>query len=123
MNSSADPARLMIGSAVARLIETIEEENLALQQNRMTSHAGFTDRKNQALRELMIAQRRETANPMLPELMVQLQRLRESLEVNARLLKHHIAAVGEVSDIIVAGLKGAESDGTYSRHASVTRWR
>lgn len=123
MVNAPDSARLMIASAVMRLIETIEEENETLQSHRITSHSGFTDRKNQVLRELMIAQRRESADPITPELKRQLQRLREILHVNTQLLKHHISAVGEVSDIIVAGLKGAESDGTYSRDAGVTRWR
>lgn len=113
----------MIGAAVARLIGVIEEENGALQGNSITSHAGFTDRKNQCLRELMLAQRREKVEVSDSELRAQLQCLAGLLQANSTLLKNHITAVGEVSDIIVAGLKGAESDGTYSRGSSFARWR
>jgi len=118
-----EAGRLMLGAAVARLIEVIEEENAALQQSSVTSHAGFTDRKNQCLRELMIAQRRESTQFMGEELRVQLRRLAQLLQANGTLLKNHISAVGEVSDIIIAGLKGADSDGTYSRGAGLARWR
>ena len=36
-----------------KLIEVVEEENAVLQERRITHHAGFTDRKNHCLRELM----------------------------------------------------------------------
>ena len=111
-------ARSAIAPALAKLIEAVEEENGALQDLQIISHAGYTDRKNQALRELMAAQRREAILSTAHELQPMLQRLSELLQVNAKLLKHHIAAVGEVSDIIVAGLRDAESDGTYSRDYS-----
>lgn len=123
MTSGADVGRPMLGSAIERLIEVIESENAALQGNNITSHAGFTDRKNQCLRELMIAQRREERRSIDSELGSRLRRLIQLLQVNGALLKNHIAAVGEVSDIIVAGLKGAESDGTYSRGSSLAQWR
>lgn len=118
-----DPNRRMLGTAIGRLIEVIEEENAALQRNSITSHAGFTDRKNHCLRELMISQRRENVDFLDSDLRIQLQRMVHLLQVNGTLLKNHITAVGEVSDIIIAGLKGAESDGTYSRGSSLARWR
>jgi len=101
--------------ALVKLIEAVEEENGALQHLHLISHVGFTDRKNQALRELMAAQRREAFASTAVELHPMLQRLSEVLKRNSTLLKHHITAVGEVSDIIVAGLRDADSDGTYSR--------
>jgi hypothetical protein len=101
-----------------KLIEVVEEENMALEQRRILVHAGFTDRKNQALRELMAAQRfgntaeaSRTAEPLL-------RRLSVALRANAALLKLHIAAVGELSDIIIGGLRAADSDGTYTRSRS-----
>lgn len=108
--------------ALLKLIEVIEEENDVLRQNRIGVHAGFTDRKNQALRELMAAQRamlspaaQEASRPLL-------SRLSGSLRENARLLKLNIAAVGEISDIIIGGLRDSDSDGTYTRGRVAARW-
>lgn len=107
-----------IAHALAKLIDVVEEENEALRGLHITSHANFTDRKNQALRELMAAQRMAAGPHTVQGSQPLLQRLGEALQVNSKLLKHHISAVGEVSDIIVAGLRDADSDGTYSRECS-----
>lgn len=107
--------------ALMKLLELVEEENAALQEQRIVSHAGFTDRKNQALRELIAAQRKEGPADVAEELRPLLGRLSRLLEENGRLLKLHIAAVGEISDIIVGSLKEADSDGTYSRSFGARR--
>jgi hypothetical protein len=113
--ASPDVTGSPLSPALLKLIEVVEEENMALEQRRILVHAGFTDRKNQALRELMAAQRfgnpaeaSRTAEPLL-------RRLSAALRANAALLKLHIAAVGELSDIIIGGLRAADSDGTYTR--------
>ena len=118
MSSTAmivSPAESVLLVAVEKLIAVIEEENALLRDHRVTLHAGFTDRKNHALRELMAAQRADGAEQAIEVLRPLLQELAAALGSNARLLKIHIAAVGEVSDIIIGGLREAESDGTYSR--------
>ena len=112
-----------LGTAITRLIELVDEENSLLLRQQVLSHSGYTDRKNQALRELLIAQRREMTDVARSDLRPALQQLSAVLQVNARLLKHHIAAVGEVSDIIVGSLKDADSDGTYSRSSRMQGWR
>jgi hypothetical protein len=104
-----------ISPALLKLIEVIEEENVVLAEHRIVFHAGFTDRKNQALRELMAAQRSENVGESALACRELLQRLSSALRVNSGLLKLHISAVGEISDIIIGGLRDAESDGTYSR--------
>ena len=116
--SSTAPSELTaspLTPALVKLIEVVEEENTALEQHRILVHAGYTDRKNQALRELMAAQRfgspAEAARAAEPLL----RRLSAALRANAALLKLHIAVVGELSDIIIGGLRAADSDGTYSR--------
>lgn len=109
--------------SITRLIEVVEEENKVLELRQVVSHAGYTDRKNHALRELLAAQRRELSSEIREALRPVLQRLSGALQANARLLKHHIAAVGEVSDIIVNSLKDADSDGTYSRESRMQRGR
>lgn len=109
--------------SVTRLIEVVEEENRVLELQQIVSHAGYTDRKNHALREILAVQRRELTTENRAELRPALQRLSLALQTNAHLLKHHIAAVGEVSDIIVSSLRDAESDGTYSRESRIKRGR
>ncbi len=109
------PAESAIASALLRLIDTIEEENAALRRQVVVQHGGFTDRKNQALREVMVAQRRDPASCAAAHIRPHLERLSGVLGENARLLKLHIGAVGEISDIIIGSLREADSDGTYSR--------
>ena len=101
--------------ALLKLVEVIEEENGILSRQEVVNHAGFTDRKNHALRELMAAQRFDGKPATVAECQPLLQRLSAVLKTNARLLKLHITAVGEVSDIIIGSLRAADSDGTYSR--------
>lgn len=102
--------------ALTKLIEVVEEENAVLTQHKVFFHSGFTDRKNQALRELMAAQRSGPSVGSVQAVRPLLQALAGALHDNARLLKLHIIAVGEISDIIVGSLRAADSDGTYSRN-------
>ena len=114
MQPSPAPA-CALSPALLKLIEIIGEENGVLRRREFVSHAGFTDRKNQVLRELMAAQRREALPAATARVRPLLEQLSDVLHENARLLKLHIAAVGEISDIIVGSLREADSDGTYSR--------
>ena len=109
------PRESPLQPALVKLVDIIEEENGFLARHEIVNHAAFTDRKNHALRELMAAQRFDGAAARSGECKPLLQRLAGALQANARMLKLHIAAVGEVSDIIIGSLREAESDGTYSR--------
>jgi hypothetical protein len=108
-------------ASIEKLILLIEEENDLLQRHQITSHASFTSRKNQALRELMIMRAAGTPHLALPACKPVLERLSDVLKTNAALLKLHIGAVGEISDIIVNGIREAESDGTYGRSRILPR--
>ena len=121
MNKPSSAGGDALATALAKLIETLEEENAILREQKLLIHSAYTDRKNQALRELMAAQRKEF-HAAASEVQPQLQQLSGVLAENARLLKLHIAAVGEISDIIVDSLKEANSDGTYSRSPAARRW-
>ena len=112
-----------ISPPVRKLLAVLEEENSILRQQQFVSHAAFTDRKNQALRELMAVQRQENIQSAAQRMQPLLERLSEELKENARLLKLHISAVGEISDIIVGSLRQADSDGTYSRAVSARGWQ
>lgn len=119
MSSYTSSSRPGPGSALMpsllKLIEVVEEENTVLEKHRVLCHAGFTDRKNQVLREMMAAQRSEDPRQTAQACKSLLERLSAALRTNATLLKLHIGAVGEMSDIIIGGLRDADSDGTYSR--------
>lgn len=123
MSTPVSDSSSALGLAVAKLLEAVEDENSALRRQEFISHVGYTDRKNQALRELMAAQRREAVPTAVEQVQPQLLRLSQALLANSKLLKHHIAAVGEISDIIVGSLRDANSDGTYSRDSGLRRWR
>ena len=111
-----------LSAALLKLIDVVAEENAVLHQHNIVAHAAFTDRKNQALRELMAAQRFDPSSAAKEACRPLLTRLSRELKENARLLKLNISAVGEISDIIISGLREADSDGTYSRSQAQTRW-
>jgi hypothetical protein len=115
------PAATALRTSLTRLLDLIDEENAVLRLHKIVSHAGFTDRKNQALRELSAARRLVLGAEITETCRPELQRLALALNDNATLLKRHIIAVGEVSDIIIAGLRDENSDGTYARNAASDR--
>jgi hypothetical protein len=115
LKQSAHKQSSPLYSTVSKLLDVIEEENSILRDMQVTSHGGFTDRKNQALRELLAAQRSESADALAGTLKPILESLSVALATNATLLKLHIGAVGEMSDIMIGSLRESESDGTYSR--------
>ena len=101
--------------SLQRLVDVIVSENEVLRRHEAVSHSEFADRKNYALRELMAAQRGHQPS-LLPDMAKKLIReLSSVLQENSRLLKLHIAALGDVSDIIIGTLREAESDGTYGK--------
>lgn len=106
--------------AIQRLLAVIEEENRSLASLEVSCHNDFTLEKNQALRELMALQRANGFAQAISSYAIELRQLKASLTRNARLLKTHIGALDEVANVIVAGMREAESDGTYSR-ARATR--
>jgi hypothetical protein len=115
------PAATALRTSVTRLLDLIDEENAVLRLHKIVSHAGFTDRKNQALRELSAARRIVLGAEITEACRPELQKLASALKDNAILLKRHIIAVGEVSDIIIAVLRDENSDGTYARNAASCR--
>jgi hypothetical protein len=119
---SASGAGATLSPALLKLIDVVEEENAVLRAHGISLHAGFTDRKNQALRELMAVQKTIRLSSAQEACGALLRRLRGSLQENGQLLKLNIAAVGEISDIIIGSLREAESDGTYSRGRIAARW-
>lgn len=100
---------------LGRLIDIIADENAVLRSNAIVPHNRYTEGKVLALRDLMGLQRSAAQMPLGKHLVSDLRRLKELLAENARLLKIHITAVGEVADLLVEHVRREESDGTYSR--------
>ena len=108
-------ASISLHRTLSALLSVIEEENELLARHDVSRHAAFTERKNQALRELMLAQRAHPGIRGLAGCELLLRRIKSGLATNAGLLQLHIAAVGKMSDIIIVAMREADSDGTYSR--------
>jgi hypothetical protein len=100
-----------------RLVVALEEESKGLAARTMVRHGAFTERKNQLLRELIVAQRNVTLPTAIRALSVQTAAVQKALARNQQLLKDHISAGREVSAIIVDSIRQSESDGTYSRYS------
>ena len=100
--------------AIERLEATVEEETAALRNRRPADLRDFNNRKSQGLLELSRAMRPLDGAPPAEPVRERLAALRGKLEINQTLLKRHLDAVAEISGIVAAALRDAESDGTYS---------
>lgn len=98
-----------------RLKAVIEEECEALSGRDAAYHGQFTERKNQLLRDILVAQRGYSSPRVAEALAPRSRDLQQLIKRNQRLLKAHMDAVKEISSIIVDSIRQAESDGTYSR--------
>ena len=98
-----------------RLNAVVREETDVLGAREAGFHGQFAERKNQLLRELLIAQRACTSQAARQALAERTKSLQALLTRNRGLLKLHMDAVREVSAIIVDAIRQSESDGTYSR--------
>lgn len=106
------PAHLLLG-LLDRLEEAIELENDALHRREAIDLDEMSRRKSRSLLELSRAAR---ALPAVLDggTLERLAQLRGKLLRNQELLGLHLAAAQEVSSILGAALRDAESDGTYS---------
>lgn len=108
------PARTTLMRAVDRLCELLDRETAALQARQPADLQEFNDRKNQALLELSRLASGFSTSTLEEHFADRLAILREKLELNRSVLKMHIDAVHEVSEIVAGAIREADSDGTYS---------
>ncbi|MBN8995425.1 MAG: flagellar protein FlgN [Rhizobiales bacterium] len=94
----------------------MEEETEALRAHRHVDLDELNRRKSRSLLELT---RLSRSLPSAPEarLKARLQALSVKLAENRDVLALHLGAVREISDLLVAALGEAESDGTYGMPA------
>jgi hypothetical protein len=111
---AASAAMQAVEAALARLEETIEAENEALDGHQRIDFADVNRRKSQLLLELTRLSRGlpEAAGATLTP---RLTRLHAKLAHNQRALEMHVNAVREIAELMVSVLGEAESDGTYGR--------
>jgi hypothetical protein len=109
------PSQDGLVQAIARLRDTLQEENAVLESGKPADHQGYIQRKNQLLRELMIFQRDAIGRADADEMQVQLNAVRVLVDQNVVLLKSHVDALSDITGLLTEAAALEDSDGTYSR--------
>ena len=114
-NETGAGGQLRLAAIIAHLSEVVGEETAHLRRGAAVDLKVANDRKSQALLELTRALRQvEPSVARDAAVAARLAELRSRLEQNQAILKLHLEAVREVSNIVCAVIRHAESDGTYS---------
>ncbi len=108
-------------AALQRLEKVLDEENAALATFDARNLAEFSRVKTQSLLELQRSGAALGRAEVMPELSHLLATLRQKLELNRWLLLLHLEAAREVTTVITAAIRDAESDGTYTRFGNKGR--
>jgi hypothetical protein len=109
----------LVDKAVERLGAVLDQETAALRNHVAVDLSEFNDRKSQGLLDLNRALRLFEGGPVDQATLTRLSDLRVKLESNTSVLRLHLEAVREISDVMANAIRDAESDGTYS--ASILR--
>jgi hypothetical protein len=104
-------------SAIRRLENVVEEETVALETGKKIDFDDFSARKSRSMLEFVRLMRARIHLGSEAEVTEEVQRLRQKLERNRKILEMHYDAVREVATIIVRAIRETESDGTYARTA------
>jgi hypothetical protein len=104
-------------TAIRRLENVVEEETVALETGKKIDFDDFSARKSRSMLEFVRLMRARIYLGGEAEVTEEVQRLRQKLERNRKILEMHYDAVREVATIIVRAIREAESDGTYARIA------
>lgn len=110
---------LALVKAIARLEDVVEQETASLSAGAMPVFEDLNYRKSHGLLELTRAMRLVDPAWISDDLRDRLQTFRAQLERNRTLLKTHLDATREISAILTAAIRDAESDGTYSAPRSL----
>lgn len=99
---------------VRRLTDILEREAEQLEKNDLSNLSQFIDQKSRSLFDLSRALALHPNTSGIAGLDDELGKLRRAFEGNRAMLGIHLAAVQEVTEVIAAAMRQAESDGTYS---------
>ncbi len=100
--------------AIERVEEVIEQETQALRQGESIDLAEFNRRKSHGLLELTRGIRNLEGAEARGAIEQRLRPLRAKLDENSALLRRHLDAVHEISNVLARAIRDGESDGTYS---------
>lgn len=105
-----------LGNMIERIEEAIDIETDGIRHNRDFDLKASNARKSRHLYELSRAVKGIGSSDILVEHRGAIERLREKLAVNERVIKAHLSAVGEVAKLVQDAIERSEADGTYSAH-------
>lgn len=111
--SGASAPAQALESCIGRLASIIESETQMLKEGGRLEFDALNARKAHALLEFVLASR--SARPGETALLGEsVRRLQESLAENKELLETRLRATQEIAQLILAGIRTEESDGTYT---------
>ena len=105
---------LALLKAIARLEQVVDQETRSLRAGETPAFEDLNYRKSHGLLELTRAMRLVDPLSIGDDLRDRLESFRDQLERNRMLLKTHLDATREISAILTAAIRDAESDGTYA---------
>lgn len=105
---------LALLKAIARLEQVVDQETQSLRAGETPAFEDLNYRKSHGLLELTRAMRLIDPLSIGDDLRDRLESFRDQLDRNRMLLKTHLDATREISAILTAAIRDAESDGTYA---------
>ena len=108
---SADYSHVL--TVIGRIEGHLDEETAALSSGLTFDLGSSNNRKSQGLVDLNCAVRVLSKIERGEELQKRLSALREKLDRNLRVVRLHLNAVKEISDVLSDAIQSVESDGTY----------
>ncbi len=105
---------LALLKAIDRLEQVVAQETQSLRAGETPAFEDLNYRKSHGLLELTRAMRLIDPKGIGDDLRDRLESFRDQLERNRLLLKTHLDATREISAILTAAIRDAESDGTYA---------
>lgn len=105
-----------VGALLSRLHDILMEENGMLEHGKPYDHQRFVDGKNQILRDLIVFQRTLSTHPANPAMREQLVRVRPLIDRNYSLLRSHVDAMAELTNLLTEVEIDEDADGTYSKY-------
>jgi hypothetical protein len=125
VSPAADRAatRASVLAVVQRTEALVAEETRVLQERLPYDAAAFNNRKGQALLDLSLALRALGPARRDEDLLRRLSALRETLDLNRRIVDLHLGALREITAVLAEAMRGAECDGTYAPTLATSRRR
>lgn len=109
-------------SVIKRLQICLDEETAVLIQSRAADLESFNHRKGQGLMELNRVLAAVGSFHVNSDVAIELAQLKTKIDQNMRVLRLHISAVNEITELLTDAIQREDSDGTYSPGIR-SKWR